>query len=115
MFKRNNRRTTEVLQRYMYIPSNIVYKTGYFLYRKTQHTVVVATPCPICLNEPICVGRRRETYRKKAAQLLREGRRAEARECLQRCVDITPTMALELMNVSRARFGHPPGGWPAAL
>jgi len=43
--------------------------------------------------------RRRELHRKKAAQFLREGRRAEAKECLQRCVDITPQMALELMNV----------------
>ena len=38
--------------------------------------------------------------RKKAAQFLREGRRAEARECLQRSIDISPEMALELMNVS---------------
>ena len=39
--------------------------------------------------------------RKKAAQLLREGKRAEAREALQRCIDITPQMALDLMNVSQ--------------
>ena len=38
-------------------------------------------------------------YRKKAAQLLREGNRAEARECLQRCIDISPEMALRLMEV----------------
>jgi hypothetical protein len=47
----------------------------------------------------ILVSRRRETNRKKAAQLLREGKRAEARDCLARCIDITPQMALELMNV----------------
>jgi exonuclease-1 len=38
-------------------------------------------------------------YRKKAAQLLREGKKAEARECLTKCVDITPQMALELIKV----------------
>jgi exonuclease-1 len=45
--------------------------------------------------------RKRELNKKKAAQFLREGKRAEARECLQRCIDITPEMALELMNVRR--------------
>ena len=43
--------------------------------------------------------RKRDMYRKKAAQLLREGNRAEARECLQRCIDISPEMALRLMEV----------------
>ena len=38
--------------------------------------------------------------RKKAAQFLREGKRAEARECLARCVDVTAKMALELMKVT---------------
>lgn len=38
--------------------------------------------------------------RKKAAQLLREGKRAEARDALVQCIDITSQMALELMNVS---------------
>ncbi|BFZ12204.1 hypothetical protein BsWGS_15243 [Bradybaena similaris] len=46
---------------------------------------------------------RRELHRKKAAQFLREGKRTEAKECLQRCVDITPQMALELMNACRDR------------
>lgn len=44
--------------------------------------------------------RRRDMNRKKAAQLLREGKRSEARDCLAQCIDITPHMALELMNVS---------------
>ncbi|CAL1533210.1 unnamed protein product, partial [Lymnaea stagnalis] len=44
---------------------------------------------------------RRELNRRKAAQFLREGKRGEAKECLQRCVDITPQMALELMNACR--------------
>ncbi|KAI8785058.1 exonuclease 1 [Biomphalaria glabrata] len=46
---------------------------------------------------------RRELHRKKAAQFLREGKKAEAKECLQRCVDITPQMALQLMNACRDR------------
>lgn len=46
---------------------------------------------------------RRETHRKKAAQFLREGKRSEARDCLTKCIDITPHMALELMNACRAK------------
>ncbi|XP_064600916.1 exonuclease 1-like [Liolophura sinensis] len=46
---------------------------------------------------------RREINRKKAAQFLREGKRAEARDCFQKCVDITPEMALELMKACRSR------------
>ncbi|XP_052106919.1 exonuclease 1-like [Mytilus californianus] len=46
---------------------------------------------------------KRNMYKKKAAQLLREGNRAEARECLQRCIDISPEMALRLMEVCRER------------
>jgi len=43
---------------------------------------------------------RRALNRKKAAQLLLEGKRSEARDCLAQCIDITPQMALELINVS---------------
>ena len=48
--------------------------------------------------------RRRQTNKKKAAQFLREGRRAEARQCLQMSVDITHTMALKLMEVCFCRL-----------
>ena len=41
---------------------------------------------------------RRQTNRKLAAQLLREGRKSEARDALVKCIDVTPQMALELMN-----------------
>ncbi|XP_046546181.1 exonuclease 1-like isoform X2 [Haliotis rubra] len=44
---------------------------------------------------------RREMNRKKAAAFLREGKRSEAKECLQRSVDVTPQMALQLMNACR--------------
>ncbi|ESO01888.1 hypothetical protein HELRODRAFT_106350 [Helobdella robusta] len=46
---------------------------------------------------------RRNANRKKAAQLLREGKKAEARDCLVQCIDITPHMALELIKACRAR------------
>ncbi|XP_025105613.1 exonuclease 1-like isoform X2 [Pomacea canaliculata] len=46
---------------------------------------------------------RREKNRAQAAQLLREGKRSQAKEYLQRCVDITPQMALELMKACHAR------------
>ena len=48
--------------------------------------------------------RRRAMNRKKAAQLLMEGKRSEARDCLAQCIDITPQMALELINVSSYQF-----------
>jgi len=48
---------------------------------------------------PCGMTRRRALNRKKAAQLLMEGKRSEARDCLAQCIDITPQMALELINV----------------
>ena len=59
--------------------------------------------CNFTLLHQICIFvttfRRRDVNRKKAAQLLREGKRSEARDCLTKCIDITPHMALQLMNV----------------
>ena len=37
-------------------------------------------------------------YKKKAAQYILEGRRNEARECFQRCIECTPQMALEVIK-----------------
>jgi exonuclease-1 len=37
-------------------------------------------------------------YRKKAAQCLAEGKKNEARECFQRCIECTPKMALEVIQ-----------------
>ncbi|PAA91948.1 hypothetical protein BOX15_Mlig027325g1, partial [Macrostomum lignano] len=48
--------------------------------------------------------KRRETraaYKRKALQLLAEGRSAEAREAFERCIDVTPSMALALMRSAR--------------
>ncbi|XP_047492578.1 exonuclease 1-like [Penaeus chinensis] len=45
----------------------------------------------------------REKNRKKAKELLREGKAKEARECFQRCVDITSEMAADTIKACRAR------------
>ncbi|CAL4065400.1 unnamed protein product, partial [Meganyctiphanes norvegica] len=45
----------------------------------------------------------RERNRKKAKELLREGKVREARECFQRCVDVTSEMAAEVIAACRAR------------
>ncbi|XP_045606109.1 exonuclease 1 [Procambarus clarkii] len=45
----------------------------------------------------------RERNRKKAKELLREGKIREAKECFQRCVDVTSEMAADVINACRAR------------
>lgn len=45
----------------------------------------------------------RERNRKKAKELLREGKIKEAKECFQRCVDITSEMAADVIAACRAR------------
>ncbi|XP_068227346.1 exonuclease 1 isoform X2 [Palaemon carinicauda] len=45
----------------------------------------------------------RERNRKKAKELLREGKIKEAKECFQRCVDITSEMAADVITACRAR------------
>ncbi|XP_042233541.1 exonuclease 1-like isoform X2 [Homarus americanus] len=45
----------------------------------------------------------RERNRKKAKELLREGKIREAKECFQRCVDVTSEMAANVINACRAR------------
>ncbi len=47
------------------------------------------------MNNPI---RSKDIYRKKAAQCLAEGRKNEARECFQRCIECTPKMALDVIK-----------------
>uniref|UniRef100_A0A3Q1G644 Exonuclease 1 n=1 Tax=Acanthochromis polyacanthus TaxID=80966 RepID=A0A3Q1G644_9TELE len=46
---------------------------------------------------------RREANLQKGRQLLREGKLSEARDCFNRCVNITPAMAHNLIKVARAR------------
>ena len=43
--------------------------------------------------------RRRELYNKKGRQFLREGKVSEARDCFNKCVNVTPQMALQVMKV----------------
>jgi len=47
--------------------------------------------------------KRRRENKEKAAQFLREGRNKEARECMQRCIDITPEMAHSCILACRER------------
>ena len=47
-------------------------------------------------------GRRRDDYRRKGVALLRAGQRAGAQDCFQKCVDVTPAMAAQLMAACRA-------------
>ena len=47
--------------------------------------------------------RNRERYKIQAREYLRQGNTAKARECFQRCVDVTSAMALELIKACRAR------------
>ncbi|XP_068183929.1 exonuclease 1 [Antennarius striatus] len=46
---------------------------------------------------------RREANLQKGRQLLREGKLSEARDCFNRCVNITPAMAHNLIKTARAR------------
>ncbi|XP_062863341.1 exonuclease 1 [Trichomycterus rosablanca] len=46
---------------------------------------------------------RRQANLQRGKRLLREGKLAEARECFTRCVNITPSMAHELVKAARAR------------
>ncbi|TRY62949.1 hypothetical protein TCAL_00424 [Tigriopus californicus] len=45
----------------------------------------------------------RQKYRQMAKNYLREGKLREARECFQRCVDITPAMAREMIQACHER------------
>ncbi|KAF7667849.1 hypothetical protein LDENG_00040920 [Lucifuga dentata] len=46
---------------------------------------------------------RREANLQKGRQLLREGKLSEARDCFTRCVNITPSMAHNLIKAARSR------------
>ena len=43
--------------------------------------------------------RKRESYRQKGKALLKDGKRSEAYECFQKCVDVSPEMALAFIKV----------------
>jgi exonuclease-1 len=45
----------------------------------------------------------RQKYRTMAVQYLREGKAREATECFQKCVDVTPAMAREVIQACQAR------------
>ncbi|XP_063426203.1 exonuclease 1-like [Mytilus trossulus] len=76
-----------------------------YMLKNNLKPIMVFDGCHLPSKKDVEKNRRekRNMYKKKAAQLLREGNRAEARECLQRCIDISPEMALRLMEVCRER------------
>ncbi|KAH9487687.1 Rad2 nuclease [Bulinus truncatus] len=76
-----------------------------YMLKNNLKPILVFDGCHLKSKSDVEKARRekRELHRKKAAQYLREGKRAEAKECLQRCVDITPQMALQLMNACRKK------------
>lgn len=47
----------------------------------------------------VCL-RKREMYLQKGKALLKEGKKSGAMDCFQKCVDVTPDMALALIKVS---------------
>ena len=55
------------------------------------------------MNFTICLLRNRERNKIQAREYLRQGNNSKARECFQKCVDVTSAMALELIKVCRAR------------
>ena len=54
----------------------------------------------------------RKENKEKAVQLLSEGKMAEAREYFQRCVDVTPAMARDVIQAGLyaylKNYSHPP-------
>ena len=43
--------------------------------------------------------KRRKEYREKGKALLREGKRSEAHDCFQKCIDVSPEMAHAFIKV----------------
>ncbi|XP_036362975.1 exonuclease 1 isoform X2 [Octopus sinensis] len=72
-----------------------------FMISKNLKPILVFDGCHLPSKKDVEDSRRdrRKVYRQKAAQFLKEGKRSEAKECLQRCVDITPDMARKLIEV----------------
>lgn len=47
--------------------------------------------------------RRRHGYLSKGKALLKEGKTSEARDCFQRCIDVSPEMALAFIKLLRGK------------
>ena len=45
--------------------------------------------------------KRRKEYKEKGRALLREGKRSEAHDCFQKCIDVSPEMAHAFIKVHR--------------
>ena len=48
----------------------------------------------------MCVCRKRDAYLQKGKALLKEGKKSEAVDCFQKCVDVSPEMALAFIKVN---------------
>ncbi len=46
------------------------------------------------------VVRKRQSYLSKGKELLRQGKKSDAHNCFQKCVNVSPEMALALIKVS---------------
>ena len=51
-------------------------------------------------HSSLCSKRRRKDNLQKGKALLQEGKTSDANSCFQKCVDVTPDMALALIKVS---------------
>jgi len=60
------------------------------------HPHMQSTPSKI---NPHCCCRSRQENKAKGLALLRAGNKSQAYECFQKCVDITPEMALDVIKV----------------
>lgn len=48
----------------------------------------------------IALYRKRDTYLQRGKALLKEGKKSEAFDCFQKCVDVSPEMALAFIKVT---------------
>jgi hypothetical protein len=58
-------------------------------------------PC----SPALFIYRKREEYRAKGMEYLRVGERKKAFECFQKCVDVTPEMAYQVIKVGKSISG----------
>lgn len=56
----------------------------------------------VCWALCMCIGlyRKRDTYLQRGKALLKEGKKSEAFDCFQKCVDVSPEMALAFIKVT---------------
>jgi hypothetical protein len=60
---------------------------------------VSALPVPLVVLKVCYCSRKRQSYLSKGKELLKQGKKSEAHDCFQKCVDISPEMALSFIKV----------------